>query len=108
MSQKSDFSRVMANPPSRTTVAQMKPSVPRQVATFSMIARRRANSVSFCSGGDDDRWNAIAEEAGVASAVSPLFPFSTLFLKSNTVSLEPRASSSLWSSNTCLFTDFRF
>lgn len=81
----------------------MKPSVPRHVAIFSMIARRRANSVSFCSGaGDDDLWNAIAEEAEVASAVSPLSPFSTLFLKSKTVSLEPRASSSFWSSNTCL------
>lgn len=53
MNQKSDFSSVIANPPRRTTVAQMKPKVPRLVATFSRIARRRAKSVSFCSGAGD-------------------------------------------------------
>ncbi|KAA8548565.1 hypothetical protein F0562_000168 [Nyssa sinensis] len=50
MNQKSVLSRVMANPPRRTTVAQMNPRVPRPVAAFSNTASRRAKRVSFFSG----------------------------------------------------------
>lgn len=50
MNQKSVLSRVMAKPPSKTTVAQMKPRVPIPEAAFSRMARRRAKRVSFFSG----------------------------------------------------------
>ncbi|KAM0061462.1 hypothetical protein Hdeb2414_s0004g00136381 [Helianthus debilis subsp. tardiflorus] len=50
MNQKSVWSIVMANPPSKTTVAQINPSVPSPVAAFSRTARRRAKRVSLFSG----------------------------------------------------------
>lgn len=102
MNQKSEPSRVIAKPPRRTTVAQMKPRVPIPVAVFSRIASWRANSVSCFSGAGvvDLLRNAVAEETEAASAVSPLSPFSMLLLRSNTVSFEPLASSSLCSSDT--------
>lgn len=50
MYQKSLVSRAMANPPRRTTVAQMKPKAPIPLASFSRMARRSAKSVSFFSG----------------------------------------------------------
>lgn len=50
MNQKSVLSRALAKPPRITTVAQIKPRVPRPVAAFSRTTRRRANNVSFFSG----------------------------------------------------------
>ncbi|KAK2447734.1 ARM repeat superfamily protein [Trifolium repens] len=40
----------MAKPPRSTTVAHIKPRVPKPVAAFSSTARRRAKRVSFFSG----------------------------------------------------------
>nr|GLL41831.1 Os07g0648050 [Ipomoea trifida] len=50
MNQKSVLPRVMAKPPRRTTVAQMKPSVPSPVAAFSNTASLSAKRVNFFSG----------------------------------------------------------
>ncbi|KAI3754848.1 hypothetical protein L1987_54640 [Smallanthus sonchifolius] len=51
--QKSILSMLIANPPNRTTVAQINPRVPRPVAAFSRIASLRAKRVSFFSGALD-------------------------------------------------------
>jgi hypothetical protein len=51
MHQKSVQLSVMAKQPSRTTVAQMKASVPRRLTAFSRTASCMASTVSWCSGG---------------------------------------------------------